>query len=67
MVDTPAQPRRPSFRYSLRTMFVVVTVFALWLGWELNSFGIARPCVNRLLERGGAVQLQYTIPISALI
>ena len=29
-------PRRRWFRFSLRTLFVVVTVFAAWLGWELN-------------------------------
>lgn len=32
----PALPRRRWFRYSLRTMLVVVTVFAVWLGWELK-------------------------------
>jgi hypothetical protein len=25
-----------SFRYSLRTLFVLITVFACWLGYELN-------------------------------
>ncbi len=32
---TPA-PKRRWFRYSLRTLFVVVTVFGCWLGYELN-------------------------------
>ena len=38
MVDeapTPA-PKRLWFRWSLRTVFVVVTVFGCWLGYELN-------------------------------
>ena len=26
----------PRFRFSLRTLFVVVTVFGVWLGWQLN-------------------------------
>lgn len=30
------------FRYSLRTMFVVVTVFAVWLGWELKFVNARR-------------------------
>jgi hypothetical protein len=32
---TPA-PKRRWFSYSLRTLFVVVTVFACWLGYQLN-------------------------------
>jgi hypothetical protein len=32
---TPA-PKRRWFRWSLRTMFVVVTVFGCWLGYQLN-------------------------------
>ena len=28
--------KRSWFRFSLRTVFVVVTVFACWLGYELN-------------------------------
>jgi hypothetical protein len=30
------KPRRRWFQFGLRTMFVVVTVFAVWLGSELN-------------------------------
>ena len=29
-------PNRRWFRFSLRTLFVVVTVFGIWLGYELN-------------------------------
>jgi len=29
-------PKRRWFRFSLRTLFVVVTVFACWLGYEMN-------------------------------
>lgn len=29
-------PRRRWLQFGLRTMFVVVTVVALWLGWEVN-------------------------------
>jgi hypothetical protein len=32
---TPA-PKRRWLRFSLRTLFVVVTVFACWLGWNVN-------------------------------
>jgi hypothetical protein len=30
-------PNRRWFRYSLRTLFIVVTLFACWLGWNLNK------------------------------
>ena len=29
-------PKRRWFQFSLRTLFVVVTVFGCWLGYELN-------------------------------
>jgi hypothetical protein len=29
-------PRRRWFQFGLRTMFVAVTLFSLWLGWELK-------------------------------
>jgi hypothetical protein len=32
-----ATPSRRSFRFSLRTLFVAVTVFACWLGWNLHE------------------------------
>ena len=35
MESTPPTRRRWS-RFSLRTLLVVVTLFALWLGWELK-------------------------------
>ena len=44
-------PKRRWFRFSLWTLFVVVTVFGCWLGYELNR--------NRqrqaFVERAGAV------------
>jgi hypothetical protein len=30
------QPRRRWFRFSLRTMFVIVTLFACWIGWQTS-------------------------------
>ena len=31
-MTSPAHPRRRWFSYSLRTFFVVVTIFGVWLG-----------------------------------
>jgi hypothetical protein len=33
---TEAKPKRHWLRFSLRTMFVAVTAFACWLGWQVN-------------------------------
>ena len=30
------KPKRRWFSFSLRTMFVVVTIFGVWLGWQLK-------------------------------
>ena len=35
-VELDKQPSRRRFRFSLRTMFVLLTVCAVWLGWELK-------------------------------
>ena len=31
-----APPKRHWFRFSLRTLFVVVTIFGVWFGWQLK-------------------------------
>jgi hypothetical protein len=36
MVDTAPPPRRRWFRFSLRTLFIAITLFAVWLGSELR-------------------------------
>jgi hypothetical protein len=43
---TPA-PKRHWFRFSLRTLFVVVTVFGCWLGYELNWIRQRRELMSR--------------------
>ena len=35
-MTSPTPPRRRWFRYSLRTLFVVVTVFCVWLGVQVK-------------------------------
>jgi hypothetical protein len=34
MAHMDEKPRRRWFRFSLRTMFVMVTLFSFWLGWQ---------------------------------
>jgi hypothetical protein len=67
-VVTPA-PKRRCFRFSLRTLFVVVTVFGVWLGWvtyELNWIRQRHEFIageKRIHERrGAAVAIAYTYP-----
>ncbi len=38
------------FHFSLRTMFVFVTLFAVWLGWELKYIRDRKACLRRLAE-----------------
>ena len=35
-MDDPNPTKRHWFRFSLRTLFVLVTVFCTWLGYQLN-------------------------------
>lgn len=42
MSETPTPPRRRWFRFSLRTMFVLVTVFAVFVGWLAREWRIVR-------------------------
>ena len=39
-------PKRRWFRFSLRTLFVIVTLVALWLGYELNWIRERRKFLN---------------------
>jgi hypothetical protein len=72
-------PRRSWFRFSLRGLFVVLSVFAVWLGWEL-AFIRQRQSIRKEFEARGAyfrVAAEYlaeiksvrlmpgTVPISA--
>ena len=48
------QPRRRWFRFGLRTMFVVVTIFSLVFGWH----------VQRVRERAHLLELARTLPLA---
>jgi hypothetical protein len=39
-------PCRRWFRFSLRTLFVVVTVLACWLGWQVNVVAQRRTAIR---------------------
>jgi hypothetical protein len=40
-------PKRRWFRFSLRTLFVVVTVIGIWLGWNFNTAQRRRAALDK--------------------
>ena len=50
------KPRRRWFNFSLRTMFVVVTLMCGWLGWE-SSIVRQRQALRKALEANPTVQI----------
>jgi hypothetical protein len=42
-------------RYSLRTLFVAITLFALWLGWEVHRVQSRKDWVAHIQAAGGNV------------
>ena len=50
MPDPP--PKRRWFRFSLRTMSVAVTVFGVWLGWQLKIVSERKAILNELRAAG---------------
>ena len=51
MSDTA--PKGRWFRFSLRTLFVVVTIFACWLAWQVNTVHNRRLTLRRIEKEGG--------------
>ena len=51
---TPA-PKRRWFRFSLRTLFVVVTVLCLWLGWNVHQVQQRKEWLEYIQANGAAI------------
>ncbi len=54
-------PKRRWFRFTLRTLFVVVTVFGVWLGYEFNVVHQRNAMRKSVVKRGGYVDV-FTRP-----
>jgi hypothetical protein len=52
----PSKHRRLRFVFSLRTLFLVVTAFAVWIGYELNWIHRRHELINRHAHLLFAVQ-----------
>lgn len=61
-MTTTSQPpvtRRRWFRFSLRMLFVVVTVLCVWLGFMVNAARRQREAVEAIVKAGGTVMYDY--------
>ena len=58
MDQTPAKRRR-WFRFSLRLLFVVMTVLCIWLGIQVNAARRQKEAVAAILRAGGEVNYDY--------
>jgi hypothetical protein len=58
---TPAKPKRKRrwYQYSLRTFLLLITVFAIWLGWLTNEARKQREAVAWVEETSGWVFYDY--------
>ena len=60
------KPRR-WFRFSLRTMFVVLTVFGVWLGVQVKWIKDRHAAIRWLEARGGSVDYGRAAPMSLVM
>src|SRR5262249_2090428 len=51
-MTAPAPPRRRWFRYSLRTFFVLLTIFGVWLGVQVKWMRDRQQAVEHYSTRG---------------
>ena len=58
---TETKPKRRWFRFSLRTLFVPVTVLCVWLGFKVNAARRQKEAVEAILKAGGTVQYDYQL------
>jgi len=69
MTDEPSRNRSRSIRhwlrFSLRTLFLFVTVIGLWLGYEVNNAQKRREAISTILELQGRFSLANLVDFSA--
>jgi hypothetical protein len=53
--------QRKWLRFSLRTLLVVLTIFAIWIGFEANRANQQRQAVQRILAVGGSITYQHEV------
>jgi len=61
---TDARPTPRWFRFSLRTLFVAIAWFGVWLGWQKYVISVRNDFVNRIVSKGGAVAMDRPTELS---
>jgi hypothetical protein len=51
--------RRRWFRFSLRTFLIAITIFGIWLGFQVSAARTQRAAVTAIRQAGGVVQFDY--------
>ena len=61
MTTEPNKPkrRRRWLQFSLRTFFVLLTVFCVWLGWTVHQARNQKEAVEWVREMGGSVDYDF--------
>ena len=61
MTTEPTKPKtkRRWLQFSLRTFFVLLTVFCVWLGWTVHRANEQRKAVEWVREMGGLIDYDY--------
>jgi hypothetical protein len=54
--SNPPRPKRRWYQYSLRTLFLLMTLFALWLGVNIHRARQQKEAVEAIVKAGGGVQ-----------
>jgi hypothetical protein len=54
-----AKPRRRWFQFSLRSLLILITVLAVWLGLQVNRVNRQRRAVEAITELGGQFSYDY--------
>lgn len=62
---TTAPKRAFRFSFSLRSFFIGLTLFSLWLGFHMRSTNLQKDAVKRIREYGGWVRYDYQMPNGA--
>jgi hypothetical protein len=60
--ESPPKPKWRWFNFSLKTLLIVMTVIALWLGIYMKSFRDRRKAVDEVEQLEGAMGIRYLGP-----
>jgi len=62
MTDTT--PKRRWFRFSLRTLFVLLTAFGIWLGWQVHIVSTRKQFISNITDSGGKLAFSDSVVAS---